>query len=149
MRLRRRHNRRHGPSMWAVALIVLSSCSGGAQVSSERTVHVTLKDFSIRTSTATVAAGNIVFDIYNRGPATHEFVVVRTDLPDDQLPSAADGLSVDEEALAGAGEISEVDIWTSYALELPLTPGRYVFFCNLEGHYVGGMTGTLVVMEDA
>lgn len=149
MRVGRRHQRRHGPFVRTVVFIVLSSCSGSAQVPSDHTVHVTLKDFSIRTSTATVAPGNIVFDIYNRGPATHEFVVVRTDLPDDQLPSAPDGLSVDEEALAGAGEISEVAIWTSYALELPLAPGRYVFFCNLEGHYLGGMTGTLVVVENA
>jgi uncharacterized cupredoxin-like copper-binding protein len=112
-------------------------------------VSVTLRDFSIRASTSTVAAGTVVFNIENRGPATHEFVVVRTDLPHDRLPTAADGLSVDEDALTGIGEISEVDIWTSYTLQLRLAPGQYVFFCNLEGHYLGGMSGTLVVSDDA
>jgi uncharacterized cupredoxin-like copper-binding protein len=111
-------------------------------------VDVTIKDFSIRTSTPTVNAGQIAFNIYNRGPATHEFVVVRTDLPDDQLPIGADGLSVDEDALAGVGELSEVNIWTSHILDLRLTPGRYVFFCNLDGHYLGGMHTTFVVSDD-
>lgn len=112
-------------------------------------MSVTLKDFSIRTSTPTVDAGLVAFDVYNTGPATHEFVVVRTDLPDDQLPIAADGLSVDEDALADVGEISEVNIWTSHTLDLRLSPGRYVFFCNLDGHYLGGMHVSLVVSADA
>jgi uncharacterized cupredoxin-like copper-binding protein len=111
-------------------------------------VDVTLKDFSIRTSTPSVDAGQLAFDVYNRGPATHEFVVIRTDLPDDQLPIAADGLSVDEDALAGVGEISEVNIWTRQTLDLRLAPGRYVFFCNLDGHYLGGMRVTFVVSGD-
>lgn len=131
-----------------MAFVVLTSCSEPARSSSWPTVGVTLKDFSIRTSVPTVEAGSVAFDIYNKGPATHEFVVVRTDLPDDQLPIGADGLSVDEEALAGIGEISEVDVWTRYTLELRLSPGRYVFFCNLDGHYLGGMTGTLMVSDD-
>jgi uncharacterized cupredoxin-like copper-binding protein len=111
-------------------------------------VGVTIQDFSIRTSTPTVDAGQVEFNIFNRGPATHEFVVVRTDLPDSQLPTGADGLSVDEEALTGVGEISEVGVWTHYTLNLRLSPGRYVYFCNLDGHYLGGMTGTLVVSDD-
>ena len=133
--------------MWAVAFIVLSSCSGAGSTSPGPSVSVTLKDFSIRTSPA-VVAGRVALNVYNQGPATHEFVVVRTDLPDDQLPIGADGLSVDEDALAGVGEISEVNIWTSRTLDLHLSPGRYVFFCNLEGHYLGGMHATLVVSAD-
>jgi uncharacterized cupredoxin-like copper-binding protein len=30
-------------------------------------------------------------------------------------------------------------------LHLHLTPGRYVLFCNMAGHYLGGMHRTLVV----
>ena len=133
----------------AAFLIVLVSCSADARTSSGTTVDVTLKDFWIRTSTPTAAAGRVSFEVENRGPATHEFIVVRTDLPEDGLPIAADGLSVDEEALAGIGEISDVKLSTSYTLDLNLAPGRYVFFCNLEGHYLGGMSGALLVSDDA
>jgi uncharacterized cupredoxin-like copper-binding protein len=145
----RSHQRRRGQIVCAAILIVLSSCSADARTSVGPTVDVTLKDFSIRTSTPTVAAGRVSFEVENRGPATHEFVVVRTDLPDDDLPIAADGLSVDEEALAGVGEISDVRLSTGYTLDLNLAPGRYVFFCNLEGHYLGGMSGGLLVLDDA
>jgi uncharacterized cupredoxin-like copper-binding protein len=142
------HRPRRRSLLWAAAFIVLSSCSGTARTSWGPSVGVTIQDFSIRTSTPTVDAGQVEFNIFNRGPATHEFVVVRTDLPDSQLPTGADGLSVDEEALTGVGEISEVGVWTHYTLNLRLSPGRYVYFCNLDGHYLGGMTGTLVVSDD-
>jgi uncharacterized cupredoxin-like copper-binding protein len=140
--------RRRGPIVWAALLVVLSSCSGAGRDASWSTVGVTLNDFSINTSALTVKSGGVTFDIYNKGPTTHEFVVVRTPLRDDQLPIAADGLSIDEEALALVGEISDVHVWTDYTLELRLSPGRYVLFCNLDGHYLGGMTGTLLVSDD-
>ena len=142
------YRRLRGRFLWAAAFIMLSSCSGSAPTSSGPTVSVTLKDFSIRTSTSTVDVGRVALNVYNRGPATHEFVVVRTDLPDDQLPIGPDGLSVDEDALTGVGEISEVNVWTSDTLDVRLSPGRYVFFCNLDGHYLGGMRATLVVSDD-
>lgn len=125
----------------AVALLLLSGCTGGlpgGPATPESTVDVTLKDFAIH-APASVAAGGVTFRIYNQGPATHEFVVVRTSLPAGELPIGSDGLSVDEDSLEGAGEVGEVDTWTTEPLTLPLTPGRYVFFCNLEGHYLGGM----------
>jgi uncharacterized cupredoxin-like copper-binding protein len=76
---------------------------------------------------------------------THEFVVVRTDLPDDQLPIGSDGLSVNEEWLSSMGELDDVPASQSRSLTVDLAPGRYVFFCNLEGHYLGGMHGVLEV----
>jgi uncharacterized cupredoxin-like copper-binding protein len=133
------HRRPRERFLWAAAFIVITSCSSAGHTPSGPAVNVTLKDFSIRSSMAIADAGPVEFDVYNQGPATHEFVVVRTDIPADRLPIAADGLSVDEDALAPVGEISEVSIWTGQTLDLRLSPGRYVFFCNLEGHYLGGM----------
>jgi len=108
-------------------------------------VDVTLKDFHIETAEQTVAAGNVVFQVRNDAPMTHEFVVVRTDLPDDQLPIGSDGLSVNEEWLSAMGELDDVPASESRSLTLDLAPGRYVFFCNLEGHYLGGMHAVLEV----
>jgi uncharacterized cupredoxin-like copper-binding protein len=110
---------------------------------------MTLRDFRIDASTSSVAGSDIVFRIHNAAPATHEFVVVPTDLPSGALPLAPDGLSVNEEAFDTAGEISEVPAGATTALELHLAPGRYVFFCNLEGHYLGGMHGSLQVTSAA
>jgi uncharacterized cupredoxin-like copper-binding protein len=108
-------------------------------------LDVTLEDFRITSSQQTVAAGNVVIRVRNDAPMTHEFVVVRTDLPADRLPIGLDGLSVNEEWLSAMGELDDVPASESRSLSLDLPPGRYVFFCNLEGHYLGGMHAVLEV----
>ena len=42
-------------------------------------------------SSPTAPAGKVTLSVSNIGPTTHEFVVVRTDLPDGELPIGADG----------------------------------------------------------
>ena len=81
------------------------------------------------------------FRIENRGPSTHEFVVVRTDVPAGGLPLGPDGLRVDEDSplLHHTGELDEVQLGSSGTLVLRLPPGHYALICNLEGHYLGGM----------
>jgi len=106
---------------------------------------VTLQDFHITSSEQAVAAGNVVIQVHNDAPMTHEFVVVRTDLPADGLPIGPDGLSVNEEWLSAMGELDDVPASETRSLPLDLPPGRYVFFCNLEGHYLGGMHTVLEV----
>jgi hypothetical protein len=69
---------------------------------------VTLQDFKITTAQQTVAAGHVVFDVHNDAPMTHEFVLVRSNLPADELPIGPDGLSVNEDWLSGVGELGEV-----------------------------------------
>jgi len=86
--------------------------------------------------------------VRNLAPATHEFVIVRSDLPSDALPIGPDGLSVDEEELTPIGELPQVDTEETDPLSVNLAPGRYVFFCNLEGHYLGGMHAVLEVTGD-
>ena len=133
----------------ALLLLLPSACSGGSPAASASTVNVTLHDFKIESSTSESSNGDVVFRVDNRAPVTHEFVIVRTDLPSDRLPIGPDGLSVDEDQLRPAGEIGEVESGTRQTLALHLAPGRYVFFCNLEGHYLGGMHGVLEVQAHA
>jgi uncharacterized cupredoxin-like copper-binding protein len=130
-------------------LLLLPACSGGSPAASGSTLNVTLHDFKIESSASVVSDTDVVFRVQNPAPATHEFVIVRSDLPPDRLPIAPDGLSVDEEKLRPAGEIGQVDTGTTETLVIHLAPGRYVFFCNLEGHYLGGMHGVLEVSGDA
>jgi uncharacterized cupredoxin-like copper-binding protein len=102
-------------------------------------------DFAMRASTTTAPAGDVTFHIHNDAPSTHEFVVVRTDDPAGKLPLGLDGLSVNEDQLTRMGELSEVPAGSTQELTLKLPVGRYVFFCNMEGHYLGGMHGVLEV----
>ena len=129
------------------ALLTPAACSTAAQPKGQ-VVDITLKDFHIDNATASVTGGDVVMQVHNEAPATHEFVVVRTNLPADGLPLGPDGLSVNEDWLDGVGELNEVPAGTVGTLPLHLAPGRYVFFCNLDGQYLGGMHAVLEVSAD-
>ena len=112
------------------------------------TLHnVLLKDFEVRQETTVVPAGTVSFLVRNQGPTTHEVIVVRTDLAPDKLPLQSDGLTVDEEerGVKLLEEVEGLDIDDRETLILDLAPGRYVLYCNLEGHYLGGMYEALIV----
>jgi uncharacterized cupredoxin-like copper-binding protein len=143
----RRHRIRLCLAIGLFGLLMPAACTAAPQPKGAA-VDITLWDFHIDTGTPSVTSGDVVFDVHNQAPATHEFVVVRTNLPADALPLGPDGLSVNEDSLDGVGELSEVPAGTVGTLPLHLAPGRYVFFCNLDGHYLGGMHGVLEVSED-
>jgi uncharacterized cupredoxin-like copper-binding protein len=140
---------------WALALVLaalalavpLTVARRHEPTPSGTPVDVLLEDFKVRMDTAVVSAGDVSFRILGQGPTTHELIVVRTDRPPDKLPLQNDGLTVDEE---GPGidlldEVAGLDIDDRQTLDLRLTPGHYVLYCNLEGHYLGGMYATLTV----
>jgi uncharacterized cupredoxin-like copper-binding protein len=110
-------------------------------------VNVRLEDFKVQRDAAVVPAGTVSFRILNQGPTSHEFIVVRTDRDPDKLPLQRDGLTVNEEApgIELVDEAEGLDIDDRQTLVLDLAAGNYVMYCNLEGHYLGGMHATLTV----
>ena len=110
-----------------------------------RVVHVTERDFRISATPARVASGDVVLSVRNRGPEHHEFIVVRA--RDTELPLRADGVTVDEEALerVKVGGLEPAAPGRVRELRLHLAPGRYEMFCNMAGHYLGGMEADLEV----
>jgi uncharacterized cupredoxin-like copper-binding protein len=107
-------------------------------------VRVMLKDFRIKVSRTRVPAGDVRLVVANKGPDTHEMLVVRTSAP---LPLRADGITVDEEALepVTVDEVEGEARGHVYVGQFKLRPGRYELFCNMAGHYLGGMRARLVV----
>ena len=85
-------------------------------------------------------AGEITFDITNDAEQTHEFVVFKTDLAPDQLPTDEDG-DVDEagEGVEHVDEIEDIEGGSTQSLTVNLDAGSYVLICNLPGHYAQGM----------
>src|SRR5262245_42348944 len=92
----------------AAVLLVAAACSsdddggsnaatGGDTTGVGTTVDVTVQEFAVVPATDSAPAGDVTFRVTNTGPEdTHEFVVFKTDLAPDALPTASDG-SVDEE----------------------------------------------------
>ncbi len=135
----------------AVAVIalcagVLGGCSRQPDLPTADVV-ARLEDFKIHLSAKEVPAGRVIFGLANDGPTVHELVVARTDRRSDDLVLGKDGLSVAEESrgFRVLGEDESVRLSEQDVLELVLTPGHYVLFCNLEGHYLGGMHTDLQV----
>jgi len=106
---------------------------------------VTERDFRISAAPTRVAAGDVVLSVRNRGPERHEFIVVRAH--GAALPLRVDGVTVDEDALKAAkvGALEPGTPGSLRELRLRLAPGRYELFCNMAGHYLGGMHTELVV----
>jgi uncharacterized cupredoxin-like copper-binding protein len=102
------------------------------------TVEVGERDFHI-TAPAHVRAGAVDLHVVNRGPDDHELLVVRD--PAATLPLRADGVTVNEEQLKPriAGSLEAGRAGSRRTLRLHLRPGHYEMFCNMSGHYLGGM----------
>jgi uncharacterized cupredoxin-like copper-binding protein len=135
------------PAAIAIAL-TLGACGGGGN-----TVNVTLQEFAIATDTATVGAGEVVFQATNDGPNdVHEFVVFRTDLGPAELPTDENGAVVETgEGIELIGEIEDIAVGDTPSVTLTLEAGNYVFICNIwdeaeqEAHYQEGMRTTFTV----
>jgi uncharacterized cupredoxin-like copper-binding protein len=109
-------------------------------------VTATLDDYTISLSETELSAGEHTFDVQNEAGQTHEFVVVKTDLAADQLPTDEAG-DVDEEGegIEPVDEVEDVEAGSSQSLTVTLDAGSYVVLCNLPGHYRQGMHTTLTV----
>jgi hypothetical protein len=127
----------------AVALVAASCDSDGGEV------DVTLQEFAVVLGSESAPAGDVTFNVTNEGPNDpHEFVVFRTDLAPDALPTTQDG-SVDEEGegITLIDEIEDIAVGDAPTLTVSLDAGSYVLICNiveeedgeLESHYQEGM----------
>jgi uncharacterized cupredoxin-like copper-binding protein len=118
----------------AALAVTAGSCGGGGGIG------VTLADFTITLDESSAAAGELTFDVSNEAEQTHEFVIFKTDLAEDQLPTDEDG-NVDEsgEGVELIDEIEDIEAGASPSLTVTLDAGSYVFICNIPGHYGQGM----------
>jgi uncharacterized cupredoxin-like copper-binding protein len=100
-------------------------------------VTVTLGEYFIRPSPASVSSGKVRFTATNTGQLAHEMVVIKTNLAPDQLPLS--GSEADEEKAGEVpGEIGDVAPGQTKSATIKLVPGKYVFICNFAGHYKAG-----------
>jgi uncharacterized cupredoxin-like copper-binding protein len=135
-----------------LSLPVLAACSSDSEDATateatrdgaETTVSATLSEFVVELGASSAPAGEITFEAENTGTLSHELVIVRSDAAPDALP--LDGAVVDESAIDVIGEIPEFAAGATDAGTFKLEPGNYVVFCNVAGHYQGGMHAAFTV----
>ena len=121
-----------------------TASSGGSSTSSGGGLDFQMGEFFYKPAQTSVAGGSVKVTVDNIGAAPHEWVLAKTNLDPANLPTLPSG-EVDEDKLDSPGEIADVAAGASADSTLKLTPGKYVYFCNLPGHYSGGMYGGLDV----
>jgi uncharacterized cupredoxin-like copper-binding protein len=126
-----------------LALLACAGCGSGGHDSAARVVRITERDFRI-SAPKHVRSGDLLLSVRNRGPDAHELIVVRDG---SRLPLRSDGTTVSEEKLEPviAGALEPGHPHSVRKLRLHLAPGTYELFCNMSGHYLGGMHTKLVV----
>jgi len=107
-------------------------------------VRISERDFRVK-APKRIPAGQVRLRIHNVGPDTHELLLVR--VGKRSLPLRPDGLTVDEDALEPLHPVvvEGMERGRSDEVRVNLPPGRYVLFCNMAGHYLGGMHAGVVV----
>ncbi len=89
----------------------------------------------------TIKAGKVSFTIINAGAAPHELLVFKSKLEPSAYPTNSAG-SIKEEG-AGITLLSDgdnIDPGGSQARTVDLrVPGKYLFVCNIPGHFKAGM----------
>ncbi|HEV8683545.1 MAG TPA: hypothetical protein VGS09_12355 [Actinomycetota bacterium] len=136
----------------AAALVLAGlavSCGGGEKT----TVSVTVQEFSVIPAQDSAPAGSVTFDVENTGPNdTHEFVVIKTDLAPDALPTDENGAVLEEgEGMEVIDEIEDIAVGDTPSLTVDLEAGSYVLICNIydeeeqEAHYQEGMRTAFTV----
>ena len=118
-------------------------------------IDVTLREWSIIPEMDSADAGKITFNVENAGPEdVHEFVIVKTNLELDALPTAADG-SMDEtgEGVEVIDEIEDIPVGETQTVTVDAGAGSYVLVCNIydetekEAHYQQGMRTAFTITQ--
>jgi uncharacterized cupredoxin-like copper-binding protein len=128
--------------LWPLlGLLVLVAAACGSDKSAK--VRVTLSEWTVEPSIAQMTSGKVTFEVANHGSKQHGFMLIKNDLPPEQLPVANGAIALAQvnvvrsmPALAPGG---------SGKLSLDLTPGKYVLVSNLGDDYQQGMAAGLVV----
>ena len=132
-------------------VLVSAACGGGAPASAD----VRLSEFSLGVAPISVSEGEVEFTVTNAGAFSHQFLVIRTNLAPDALPTTADG-GVDESQVEVVGRIDTFEAGTkSVVVDMPRA--NYVLICNIVfppadgdviSHYANGMTTRFTVFQN-
>jgi len=95
---------------------------------------------------STLKAGKVTFTITNAGTVPHELLVFKSDLDEAAYPKDSAGDIVEDGP--GINLLSDGDNINpggSQSRTVDLTPGKYLFVCNITGHFKSGMFTVVTV----
>jgi uncharacterized cupredoxin-like copper-binding protein len=123
--------------LFAALALVVGSCGAPSAAPEGSQLIAELSDYKITVNVPSVKAGSVKIGVRNLGAMEHSFEVIKTDLAPDKLP--VDGATAKASEDGKVGQIPSIAAGTSAAVTIDMTPGKYVFICNIAGHYQLGM----------
>jgi uncharacterized cupredoxin-like copper-binding protein len=163
-RVERQSHRRDGANLLVFVLSALALVAGAVSVGlgthaiteSKRNVksaaailpsaavgvsHIALSEFKVALPATAFTPGQLSVTMSNAGTEPHELLVFRSNLDASAYPVDAAGNILEEDAaITKVSDGANVDPGSSQDRMVDLTvPGKYVFVCNLPGHFKSGM----------
>ena len=127
----------------------LGACASGdttvKDVNGASSVTGEVKEWEVSVDKDSVPAGEVTFTIRNNGTIQHEFLVVKTDYADGEIPVEGDHFSESLDGIDVIDEIGEFAMGTTESLTLSLEAGNYQLLCNIPAHYSAGMHTSFIV----
>jgi uncharacterized cupredoxin-like copper-binding protein len=106
---------------------------------------IVLTEWKVAVAT-TMKAGKMTFKITNGGAMVHELLVFKSDLAPAAYPTnKAGGINEEGAAIKLLSDGDNLDPGASQTRTVELTPGKYLFVCNLPGHFRAGMFTVVTV----
>ena len=122
----------------AALAILIGACGGPPEAApGDSQVVAEMTDYKIVVNVPSAKAGKIKIGVRNLAAMEHSFELIKTDLAPDKLP--VDGASAKANEDGKVGEIKSIPAGKSASVTVDLQPGKYVFICNIAGHYQLGM----------
>jgi uncharacterized cupredoxin-like copper-binding protein len=116
-----------------------------AAAASAATEAVSLSEWKVAAA-STFKAGTATFTISNAGTVPHEFLIFKSNLKASAYPTDASG-DIEEDG-AGVTLLSDgenIAVGGNQSRTVALTPGKYLFVCNIPGHFKQGMFTAVTV----
>jgi len=118
--------------------LVINACSATTSPAARQTI--TLSEWKVDVAATTLRAGQATFTIVNAGTMAHELLVFRSDLEPSAYPTDSAGIKEDDPAITKVSDGDSIAPGSSLSRTVDLTsPGKYMFVCNLPGHFKLGM----------
>lgn len=125
----------------AAAAPAATTTASGAATATDGRVTIEASEFKFSPTAITAKPGKLTIVMHDTGKVVHELVVLKTKAAADALKVTGGRVSEKD----SVGEISETDAGASKSRTFDLEAGTYVFVCNVPGHYMDGMRGTITV----
>ena len=134
-------------------MIVTAACSKSDVVSEaspttgpSAALPVELREFEVVLASTTLAPGRRTLEITNAGKAQHELLVFRSDLDPSKYPLENGDINEEGPGISLISDGENIDPGKHQTRAVDLTaPGKYLFVCNIPGHFKAGMFVSVTV----